>query len=118
MAPARPISAQLKSPPLSKRTRTAGSKSTAETTRTTRFLFFSFKLDLSHRGLASPNLGRGQAISALAALVMVKTLKERFAAKVRPAEVGKDQLRIGHLPEKKVGNAVLAAGPNHQVERG
>src|SRR3954451_4048759 len=63
--------------------------------------------------------GRGSPFdapeSAVAALELEDGLGEVVAAEVGPQDVGEDQLAIGQLPEKEVGDAVLARGADDEV---
>src|SRR5215212_4543160 len=44
--------------------------------------------------------------------------QELLRREVRPQSVGHVELGVGYLPEQEVGDAQLAAGPDHEVHLG
>src|SRR5438270_54340 len=64
---------------------------------------------------ARRELFAGPPVAALAALVRENRLVQRCCVEIRPEQIGEVELGVGELPEKKVRDALLAAGTDEEI---
>ena len=50
--------------------------------------------------------------------VLVEAGRQVLATELGPQDLGEHELRVGDLPQHEVGDPLLAAGPDQEVERG
>src|SRR5437868_5602653 len=55
------------------------------------------------------------AVASIALLVGEDRFEQVAAAEIRPQRLGDPDFRVGDLPEEKVADAHLAAGPDQQI---